>query len=179
MPDVQVLPFDNTADSLAALKQGRAVAYAQDVTLLVGIVAKDPSLTIVADSEVRGPLNIGMKFGDTALNAWANAAIAELTKEDFFWKTLQKWVPADAIEGFKDAVPRPGGRKRGKTPGEDYRNSVVDALCDLAAMTTGLLPIRRGTRRHAASLRPDFCPSYGWTADLQRRGERHLQMPLS
>ena len=111
MPDVQVLPFDNTADSLAALKQGRAVAYAQDVTLLVGIVTKDPSLKIVADSEVRGPLNIGMKLGDTVRETWANAAITEMTKEDFFWKILQKWVPTDAIDGFKDAVPRPGGRQ--------------------------------------------------------------------
>ena len=111
MSDVQVLPFDNTADSLAALKQGRAVAYAQDINLLVGIVSKDPSLKIVGDSEVRGPLNFGLKLGDTELKAWADAAVAEMTKADFFWTSLQKWIPASEIQGFTDAVPRPGGRQ--------------------------------------------------------------------
>jgi hypothetical protein len=52
-----------------------------------------------------------MKLGDTVRETWANAAITEMTKEDFFWKILQKWVPTDAIDGFKDAVPRPGGRQ--------------------------------------------------------------------
>ena len=110
MPDVHQLDFDNTADSLAALKEGRAVAYAQDMTLLAGIVVKDHSLKIVGQSVASGPLNFGMKLDDAALGAWSDAAIAEMTKEDFFWKSLSKWLPADALPEFANAVPRPGGR---------------------------------------------------------------------
>ncbi len=111
MKDVRQLLFDNTADSIAALKQGRAVAYAQDITLLVGIVAKDHSLKIVGNSEVRGPINVGMRLDDAALGAWVDAAIDQMTAADFFWKALTKWVPADVLPLFADAVPRPGGRQ--------------------------------------------------------------------
>ena len=107
MPDVHQMLFDNTADSLSALKQDRAVAFPQDLTLLVGIVTKDPSLKIVGHSVARGPFGVGVKLDNKALAAWFNAAIAEMTKEDFFWKTLTKWVPPDALAEFKTAVPRP------------------------------------------------------------------------
>ncbi len=110
MKDVHQLVFDNTADSIAAVKQGRAVAYAQDITLLVGIVAKDHSLKIVGDSEVRGPINVGVKLDNAALGAWLDASIDAMTVADFFWKDLSKWVPADVLPLFTDAVPRPGGR---------------------------------------------------------------------
>ncbi len=111
MKDVHQLLFDNTADSIAAVKQGRAVAYAQDITLLVGIVAKDHSLKIVGDTQVRGPINVGMKLDNAALGAWVDGAIDTMTTADFFWKSLAKWVPADVLPIFADAVPRPGGRK--------------------------------------------------------------------
>jgi len=108
MPDVHQMLFDNTADSLSALKQGRAVAFPQDMTLLVGIVAKDPSLKIVGHSVARGPFGVGVKLDNKPLADWFSAAIAEMTKVDFFWKTLMKWVPKDTLEEFKTAVPRPG-----------------------------------------------------------------------
>jgi polar amino acid transport system substrate-binding protein len=110
MKDAHQLVFDNTADSIAAVKQGRAVAYAQDITLLVGIVAKDHSLKIIGDSEVRGPINVGMKLDNAALGAWLDESIDTMTSSDFFWKDLTKWVPADVLSLFTDAVPRPGGR---------------------------------------------------------------------
>ena len=108
MPNVHQMLFDNTADSLSTLKQGRAVAFPQDLTLLVGIVTKDPSLKIVGHSVARGPFGVGVKVDNKPLAEWFNAAITEMTKEDFFWKTLTKWVPKDALAEFKTAVPRPG-----------------------------------------------------------------------
>jgi len=108
MPDVQQMLFDNTADSLAALKQGRAVAFPQDLTLLVGIVIRDPTLKIVGHSVARGPFGVGVKLDNKAFAAWLNAAIADMTKRDFFWTTLAKWVPKDELGQFTSAVPRPG-----------------------------------------------------------------------
>jgi polar amino acid transport system substrate-binding protein len=107
MPDVKQTLFDNTADSLATLKQGRAEAFPQDLTLLVGIVAKDPSLKIVGESVARGPIGIGVKFGNQPLIDWLDAAIADMAKDDFFWTALAKWVPKDDLGPFEGAVPRP------------------------------------------------------------------------
>lgn len=107
MPDVNQLLFDNTASSVQALKQGRAVAFPQDVTLLVGLTAKDPSLKIVGSGVVKGPFGVGMKLDDSDFGAWVNAAIAKMRDEDFFWTALKRWIPENAIEDFKDAVPRP------------------------------------------------------------------------
>ena len=69
MPNVKQLLFDNTADSLAALKEGRAVAFPQDMTILAGITSKDPSLKIVGHTILRAPVGIGMKLGNNAAAA--------------------------------------------------------------------------------------------------------------
>ncbi len=108
MPGVQQQLFDNTADSLAALKQERAVAFPQDITLLVGITNKDPSLKIVGHSVARGPFGVGMKLDDAAMATWVDAAIADMRKQDFFWTTLARWVPKQDLAQFNGAVPRPG-----------------------------------------------------------------------
>jgi ABC-type amino acid transport substrate-binding protein len=107
MPDVQQMLFDNTANSLAALKQGRAVAFPQDVTLLLGLAAKDSSIKIVGHSVARGPFGIGVKLDNTEMATWANDAIQDLRKNDFFYKSLQKWLSADTLAEFSTAVPRP------------------------------------------------------------------------
>jgi len=108
MPDVHQLLFDNTADSISALNDGRAVAYSQDMTLLVGITSKNPSFKIVGEGVARGPFGVGIKLGNEELIRWVNAALADMTKEDFFWKSLQQWVPKDDLASFSNAVPRPG-----------------------------------------------------------------------
>lgn len=108
MPDVHQLLFDNTADSISALNDGRAVAYSQDMTLLVGITAKNPAFKIVGEGVARGPFGVGIKLGDEPLTKWVNAALAQMTKGDFFWKSLQRWVPKDDLSSFASSVPRPG-----------------------------------------------------------------------
>ncbi len=124
MPDVKQLLFDNTADSLSALKQGRAVAFPQDLTLLVGIVTKDPTLKIAGHSVARGPFGVGVKLDNKALAAWFDAAIAEMTKEDFFWQALARHVPKEALDQFKAAVPRPG------QPAISYKEAEDIYACD-------------------------------------------------
>lgn len=119
MPDVQQMLFDNTADSLAALKQGRALAFPQDLTLLVGIVTKDSSYKIVGHSVARGPIGIGVKLGNKELIDWFDAAIADMAKDDFFWKTLSNWVPKEELSAFATAVPRPNAKAITYTGAED------------------------------------------------------------
>jgi len=108
MPSVHQLLFDNTADSISALNDGRAVAYSQDMTLLVGITSKNPAFKIVGEGVARGPFGVGIKLGNGELTKWVNAAIAQMTKRNFFWKSLQKWIPKDDLSAFVKSVPRPG-----------------------------------------------------------------------
>lgn len=108
MPGVHQLLFDNTADSISAVNDDRAVAYSQDMTLLVGITAKNPAFKIVGEGVASGPFGVGVKLGNEELTKWADAAIAQMTKEDFFWKSLQRWVPKDDLSSFANSVPRPG-----------------------------------------------------------------------
>jgi polar amino acid transport system substrate-binding protein len=109
VPAATVLPFEQTADALAALNQGRAQAFAQDDTLLVDLARKNANLKMVGSGVAAGPWGVGLRLEDKALQAWVNAALSEMQKEDFDWKNFQKWIPdKDSQQKFSKAVPRPG-----------------------------------------------------------------------
>ncbi len=108
VPTATLLQFESTADSLAALTQGRGQAFMQDDTLLVGLQKQNPNLKVVGSGVVAAPWGIGIRLEDTDLQKWVNAALAQLQKEDFNWKNFQKWIPdKDTQQRFTDAVPRP------------------------------------------------------------------------
>jgi polar amino acid transport system substrate-binding protein len=111
VPQATVLPFEQTADALAALNQGRAQAFMQDDTLLVDLAKKNSNLKMVGSGVAAGPWGIGLRLEDKALQEWVNAALAEMQKEDFNWKNFQRWIPdRDSQQKFTKAVPRPGQR---------------------------------------------------------------------
>jgi polar amino acid transport system substrate-binding protein len=109
VPGAQVLQFDQTSDALTALLQGRAQAFMQDDTLLVDLAKQNPNLKMVGSGVARGPWGIGVRLDDHAMQTWVNAALAQMQKEDFDWKNLQKWVPDHTNQQrFASVVPRPG-----------------------------------------------------------------------
>ena len=111
VPRATVLPFEQTADALAALNQGRAQAFMQDDTLLVDLAKKNPNLKMVGSGVAAGPWGIGLRLEDTALREWADAALAEMQREDFNWTNFHRWFPdRDSQQKFARAVPRPGQR---------------------------------------------------------------------
>jgi polar amino acid transport system substrate-binding protein len=109
VPGITVLTFQQTADGLAALKEGRVQAFMQDDTLLAGLVRTNSDLTIVGSGVAAGPWGVGLRQGDAALLAWVNAALAEMQKEDFDWKNFQRWVRDRSVQQkLAKSVPRPG-----------------------------------------------------------------------
>ena len=121
VPQAQVLQFDQTADSLAALTQGRGQAFMQDDTLLVDLAKKNQNLKLVGSGVAQGPWGMGIRLEDTAFKNWVNAALAEMQKEDFNWKTFQKWVTdKETQQRFAKVVPRPNqSLKYGEGPVTD------------------------------------------------------------
>jgi len=110
LPTTHVLQFATTSQAVASVADGRSVGYFDDDTLLVGLAQQDPKFIVT------GPLlkvlgyawAFGVRKGDSQMLAWANAAIAQMQKEDFFWTTVAKWNPDPKVqEILKAGVRRP------------------------------------------------------------------------
>jgi polar amino acid transport system substrate-binding protein len=109
MPDVQQLPFEQTSEALTALTQKRAVAFAQDDTLLVDLAAKNKATKVVGDVKADSPWGMGVRKGDTAMAGWVNAAIKKMQTEDQFWVAFQAAVKDQKVrQEFSKVIPRPG-----------------------------------------------------------------------
>lgn len=109
VPGANLLQFESTSDSLAALTQGRGQGFMQDDTLLVGLAKQNPNLKVVGSGVAAAPWGIGIRQEDKDLASWVNAALAQNQKDDWNWKTFQKWITdKDTQNRFGNSVPRPG-----------------------------------------------------------------------
>ena len=108
VPQANLLQFESTADALAAVTQGRAQAFMQDDTLLVGLQKQNPNLKVAGPAVAAAPWGMGVRLEDKDLQAWVNAALAQMQKDDFNWRNFQKWITdKDTQQKFSDSVPRP------------------------------------------------------------------------
>ena len=107
-PDSEQLLLDSSSDAVTALKDGRAVAFAEDSTLLLGLTLNDDSLEVVGDDEAQTPWGIGIRQGDKAAKKWVDAALADLQKDDTLWDIFSHVVEdQEAVEAFSKNMPRP------------------------------------------------------------------------
>lgn len=108
-PKVQTLRLNTAADSLQALKQGRADAYAHDAATLVVIAGKDKSLRPVDDPYQLSDAAIGVRKNEEAWRDYLSAAVDRMHEEKLFGGWVAKWVPEE-IRGYYVSVfesPRP------------------------------------------------------------------------
>lgn len=106
--NANVLQFEATADALSALNQGRGQAFMQDDTLLAGLQKQNPSLKVVGSGVAAAPWGMAVRLEDKEFLAWVNAALAQMQKEDFNFKTFQKWVTDKEVQQrFAEDIPRP------------------------------------------------------------------------
>lgn len=109
MPGVEQVPFEQTSEAVTALTQNRAVAFAQDDTLLVDLAAKNKATKVVGEVKADSPWGMGVRKGDTAMADWVNGAIKKMQDEDLFWTTFQKSVTDKSVQQeFEKVLPRPG-----------------------------------------------------------------------
>lgn len=106
--DSNQLLLDSTSDAVKALEDTRAVAFAEDSTLLLGLTLNDKSLKVVGQDEAQTPWGIGIRQGDKATKKWVDAALADMRKNDTFWDIFSKVVDDKAaVEAFAENMPRP------------------------------------------------------------------------
>lgn len=108
MPGAEQVQFEQTSEAVTALTQNRAVAFAQDDTLLVDLAAKNKNTKVVGEVKADSPWGMGVRKGDTEMKAWVDAAVKKLQDEDWFWKTFQKTVDDKKVQQeFEKVLPRP------------------------------------------------------------------------
>lgn len=106
--DSEQLLLDSTSDAVRALKDGRAVAFAEDSTLLLGLTLNDNSLKVVGNDEAETPWGIGIRQGNKAAKKWIDAALDDLQQKDALWKIFSNVVKdKEAVNAFAENMPRP------------------------------------------------------------------------
>lgn len=100
MPSVKLLKLDNVSDGLQALLQKRAVGYAHDHAVLVGIAKKNPKVRLVNELYKIGHRGAAFRKGDDAVRTYVNAAVKEAYKDGVVAKLIKENVQPD----LQDAV---------------------------------------------------------------------------
>jgi polar amino acid transport system substrate-binding protein len=106
-PQLNVSEVTGTAEAVQALKEHRASAFVFDDAFLLGAESTDPGLALTTDKFLELPWGIGIRKGDSAMRAWANAALQQMKRTDQFFGILRHNVPRSALATFADQVPRP------------------------------------------------------------------------
>ncbi|OZA91853.1 MAG: amino acid ABC transporter substrate-binding protein [Azorhizobium sp. 39-67-5] len=109
MPGVKTLRLNTAADSLQALKQGRADGYAHDAATLVVAAAQDKSLRLVNDPYQFSDAAIGLRKNEPGWKAYLDASVERMRAEKLFRIWVEKYVPAETrtyyLDVFETARP--------------------------------------------------------------------------
>ena len=105
--DTKVLVTDSFTNALIAFRDGRADTLMWDDTVLLGIAATDRSYRLTNDLFLPLPYGIGIKQGNTALQAWVNSRLNLMKKRDLFFPILKNTVPPAQVVPFSKNILRP------------------------------------------------------------------------
>ncbi|HEV2440034.1 MAG TPA: transporter substrate-binding domain-containing protein [bacterium] len=91
-PRAERITFDQNAEGVLALKEGRTDAFVQDDVLLLGFAKADPSLKVVGwPPRMPGPYGIGVRKGDKDLLGALNIALARIRSTGMYDRMVTKW----------------------------------------------------------------------------------------
>ena len=105
--DTKVLVTDSFTNALIAFRDGRADALMWDDTVLLGIAVTDRNYKLTSDLFLPLPYGIGLRQGNTALQAWINSRLNLMKKRDLFFPILKNTVPPAQVEPFSKNILRP------------------------------------------------------------------------
>lgn len=105
--DTKVLVTDSFTNALIAFRDGRADALMWDDTVLLGIAVTDRNYKLTSDLFLPLPYGIGIKQGNTALQAWINSRLNLMKKRDLFFPILRNTVPPAQVAPFSKNILRP------------------------------------------------------------------------
>lgn len=103
----RLLVVDSPAAATLAVKDGRADMFMFDDAFLLGVAAPDPSVRMTTHKFLAIPWGIGIRKGDRAMKRWVDAAVAQMKRNDEFFKIFKRNSPRTYHKVFATNVPRP------------------------------------------------------------------------
>jgi len=100
LPDVQTLKLDSVSDALQALLQGRADAYAHDLTVLAGLAKNNKKIRLGGEVYQIGFTGAGVRKGETEWRDFVSAAIKKAAEDGL----TAKWIREHVEPDLQDAV---------------------------------------------------------------------------
>ncbi|QPC44052.1 transporter substrate-binding domain-containing protein [Kaustia mangrovi] len=91
MPGVEQMRLDSVSDVLQAMMQGRAVAYAHDFPVQLGLATKNDRLRMLDDRYKIGTRAAAARKGETDWVAYVNAALDRMAETGRFEEWIRKY----------------------------------------------------------------------------------------
>jgi glutamate transport system substrate-binding protein len=107
-PDAKQLLFQQDADCVAAVKQGRADAYVLDESILLSDAVTNPDLKVVGQPFTVDPYGVGVTKSDPSAKQFVNAFLQKI-EADGTWAKLWKATVGTVVEGDAPTPPKIGG----------------------------------------------------------------------
>src|SRR4051794_6814739 len=107
-PDAKQLLFQQDADCVAAVKQGRADAYVLDESILLSDAVTNPDLKVVGEPFTVDPYGVGVTKSDASAKQFVNAFLQKI-EADGTWAKLWKATVGTVVEGDAPPPPKIGG----------------------------------------------------------------------
>lgn len=92
VPDAKPLLFQEDAQCVAAVKQGRAEAYVLDQSILISTASSDPSVKVVGEPFTKEPYGIGLPRDDAAAKQFVNDWLQKIYADGSWAKLWQATV---------------------------------------------------------------------------------------
>ncbi|MFI7679840.1 transporter substrate-binding domain-containing protein [Actinophytocola sp. NPDC049390] len=96
---------DNWSDCLIMLQQGQVAAVSTDDTILAGMVAQDPNLTMAGPRFTEEPYGIGIPKANVDMVKFVNGVLVKTINDGTWAKSYDKWLGQTG--GSRPAPPTP------------------------------------------------------------------------
>jgi glutamate transport system substrate-binding protein len=106
-PTAKIQLFDNDAECLEALEQGRADAYVLDQGVLAGDAVSNPGIKVLSRTFDSQPYGIGVPLQEAAFKAFINTWLEKI-EADGTWAKLWKATIGTAVSGSAPTPPTVG-----------------------------------------------------------------------
>jgi glutamate transport system substrate-binding protein len=103
-PSAKPLLFNEDAQCVAAVQQGRADAYVIDQGILISDASTNPAVKVVGAPFTQEPYGIGLPHGDAAAKAFVNDWLSKIIA-DGSWAKLWKATIGTVVSGDAPAPP--------------------------------------------------------------------------
>lgn len=102
----EVLAVTNVSDCLVDLQENVVSAVSTDETLLAGLAAQDPNLTLVGGALEPEPYGIAVPLHQTDVEQWVNGVLAQYESDGDWEKSYQQWFFKHGLPAAQPPVAR-------------------------------------------------------------------------